>query len=194
MSKIWLVIGLLTVLLVGGMWYLYAYPPQMETGIQVDIANIEQVPQVLPEASLPTSRDVTLFVLNTGTGRLERMVREIEKDQELSEQLTHTLEWLLYPEEDVRNEAFPQDTKVLNVFLTSSGIAYVNMSRHIQDHHIGGLAAELLTVSSLVNTVLVNFREEITHVQILVEGAEIETLAGHVDCRKPFSKMLLLHS
>jgi hypothetical protein len=45
----------------------------------------------------------------------------------------------------------------------------------------------------LVNTLLFNFKE-INQVQILVEGTEIETLAGHVDCRKPFSKMLLINS
>jgi spore germination protein GerM len=93
----------------------------------------------------------------------------------------------------MRNSVIPDGTELLNVFLTRAGIVYLNLNRHIQDRHIGGLSAELATITSLVNTLLFNFKE-INQVQILVEGTEIETLAGHVDCRKPFSKMLLIDS
>ena len=87
----------------------------------------------------------------------------------------------------------PEGSALLNVFLSPGGILYLNMNRNIQDRHVGGLDAELATVTALVNTILLNF-QEIKHVQILVEGAEIETLAGHIDCRKPFSNILLMDS
>jgi len=46
---------------------------------------------------------------------------------------------------------------------------------------------ELLTVYGLVNTLLVNL-PTMAEVQILVEGREADTLAGHVDLRRPLRK------
>ena len=46
---------------------------------------------------------------------------------------------------------------------------------------------ELLTVYTIVNALTVNL-PAVTHVQILIDGKEVDTLAGHVDLRHPLSK------
>ena len=46
---------------------------------------------------------------------------------------------------------------------------------------------ELLTVYSVVNTLLVNL-PTMTEVQILIDGQEADSLAGHVDLRRPLRK------
>ena len=55
--------------------------------------------------------------------------------------------------------------------------------------HPGGSLDEIFTVYTLVNALTVNL-PAITRVQILVDGKEVDTLAGHVDLRHPLAKNL----
>ncbi len=193
MSKKWFAMSMMTCLLLAGTWYLYLSSPEENILAKVVAPEVSKTPLLTPDLEQTMYQSMTLFVLNTQTGTLVKKMQAIPEKQELVERLTQTIESLIRPDSDSRNEAFPEETALLNIFVSNSGIAYLNLNRHIQDGHVGGLSAELATITSLVNTILFNF-QEIKQVQILVEGAEIETLAGHVDCRKPFSKMLLIGS
>ena len=190
MPKKWIVLLILTILLVGGAGYLYVQQPEEETsGVLIN-------PEGQPSASLPIdeleimTREIALFIGDPLRGTLVRITSEIQDQQDIMQGITETMQQLIHPGPNTRNEAIPEGTELINVFVTNAGIVYLNLNRNLQDRHIGGLSAELATVTSLVNTVLFNF-EKVKQVQILVEGAEIETLTGHIDCRKPFSKMLL---
>ena len=55
--------------------------------------------------------------------------------------------------------------------------------------HTGGSLDELFTVYAIVNSATVNL-PAISRVQILIDGKEVDTLAGHVDLRNPLSKNL----
>jgi hypothetical protein len=55
--------------------------------------------------------------------------------------------------------------------------------------HTGGALDELFTIYTIVNALTVNL-PAITRVQILVDGKEVDTLAGHVDLRHPLQKNL----
>ena len=55
--------------------------------------------------------------------------------------------------------------------------------------HPGGSLDEIFTVYTLVNALTVNL-PAVTRVQILVDGKEVDTLAGHVDLRHPLSKSM----
>jgi hypothetical protein len=48
---------------------------------------------------------------------------------------------------------------------------------------------ELLTIYTIVNAITENL-PAVTSVQLLVDGKEVETLAGHVDLRRPLTKNL----
>src|SRR5436190_491727 len=52
-----------------------------------------------------------------------------------------------------------------------------------------GSLDEILTVYTIVNALTVNL-PAITRVQILIDGKEVDTLAGHVDLRHPLAKSL----
>jgi len=71
-------------------------------------------------------------------------------------------------------------TKVLEVFVSPRGVAYVDLSKEAQVLSEGGSEAELITVYSVVNSLTSNF-PAIKRVQILVEDKPATTLAGHVD-------------
>ena len=69
--------------------------------------------------------------------------------------------------------------------------ALVDFSAEIQENHPGGVATELLTVYSIVNSLILNIAE-IEVVKILIEGQESLTLAGHIDLQQPFEANMLL--
>lgn len=194
MNKIWYLICVLTLGLLGGTWYLYTHPPHEDLFDALPLTDIlEETVLPSPELTPPPTWQVTLFVGDEVSGALRRHQREIDAAQSLPQKLRQVLECLIQPTPEFRNPVIPEQTTLLEVFYTENGIAYLNFDRHLQDQHVGGLSAELATLGSIVNTILFNFKE-IRQVQILIEGAEIETLAGHVDCRKPFSNMLLSNS
>jgi spore germination protein GerM len=83
--------------------------------------------------------------------------------------------------------AIPPDVKLRDVYLTARGDAFVDLTREITANHPGGSLDELFTVYSIVNAVTVNL-PAIGRVQILVDGKEVDTLAGHVDLRHPLAK------
>lgn len=194
MSKLWIVVVVLIAVLLGGTRYLYLHSPQQLAETLPSFPGLQAKPSALPEDVTVSKREVTLFLGDPATGALVKKTYEIQKQPTLLAEITQTVALLIQPEPEAetRNAAFPEGAQLLNAFVTGGGV-YLNMNRNLQDRHVGGLDAELATVTALVNTMLLNFKE-ITYVQILVEGAEIETLAGHVDCRKPFSKLLLLES
>jgi len=81
----------------------------------------------------------------------------------------------------------PAGTKLRALFVTDRGDAYVDLSRELSASHPGGTTTELLTVYAIVNALTTNL-PAVTRVQLLVDGKEVETLAGHVDLRRPLAK------
>jgi spore germination protein GerM len=85
--------------------------------------------------------------------------------------------------------AIPAGTRLRDVFVTERGDAFIDLSGDIAAKHPGGSLAEILTVYTLVDALTVNL-PAVTRVQILVDGKEVDTLAGHVDLRHPLAKSL----
>ena len=80
----------------------------------------------------------------------------------------------------------PKGTKLRAFFVTDRGEAFVDLSAEITTAHPGGSMTELLTVTAIVNAVTANL-PAVERVQILVEGKEVDTIAGHVDVRRPLT-------
>jgi len=78
----------------------------------------------------------------------------------------------------------PKGTSLRAFYVTERGEAFVDLSGQISSAHPGGSLTELLTVYAIVNTVTANL-PAVQRVQILVEGKEVDTIAGHVDVRRP---------
>ena len=86
--------------------------------------------------------------------------------------------------------AVPPGTQLRSLFVGEHGDAYVNLSREFSSAHQGGSLNELLTVYTIVNALTVNL-PAVTSVQVLIEGKEVDTLAGHIDLRRPLGENLL---
>ena len=85
--------------------------------------------------------------------------------------------------------AVPAGTTLRALYLSEPGDAFVDLSGDVTSKHTGGSMDEILTVYAIVNALTVNL-PAITRVQVLVDGKEVDTLAGHVDLRNPLSKNL----
>jgi germination protein M len=83
--------------------------------------------------------------------------------------------------------AIPPGTALRALYLTDRGDAFVDLSREVSAAHPGGSLNEILTVYSIVEALTANL-PAVTGVQILVDGREVDTLAGHVDLRRPLAK------
>lgn len=82
---------------------------------------------------------------------------------------------------------FPAGTELRAVYLAPGGDAFVDLNREVTREHGGGSLDELFTVYAIVNALTTNM-PEISAVQILIEGREVDTLVGHVDLRHPLGR------
>ena len=118
-----------------------------------------------------------------GSGRsLATEELEIQLEDSVQKQVRQVVELLVR-----RSASFPTDVEVREVFITSQGVAYVDFSPELVQDHPGGTSAEELTVFGLSHTLVVNF-PVIKTVKILVEGREIQTIAGHLDLTIPYGR------
>jgi spore germination protein GerM len=125
------------------------------------------------------------YVAEDGVG-LTSVEREVAYGEGALEQAREILTAQMAPAAEPFVSAVPQGTTLRALFLTERGEAVVDLSRDAATAHTGGTTSELLTVYTFVNVLTTNL-PAITSVQLLVDGKEVETLAGHVDLRRPLT-------
>jgi hypothetical protein len=81
----------------------------------------------------------------------------------------------------------PKGATLRGVFISQRNEAFVDLDPIIKTAHPGGSHQELMTVYTIVNALLTNL-PSLQEVQILIGGQEADTLAGHVDLRRPLRK------
>ena len=116
--------------------------------------------------------------------RLAAAQRDVLFAEGAPEQARRIVEALLEPAPEGLASAIPAGTALRGVFVGERGDAYVDFSGSLRTNHPGGSASEMLTVYAIVSAITDNL-PAITSVQILIEGHEVDTLAGHVDLRRP---------
>ena len=88
------------------------------------------------------------------------------------------------------SEALPKSAQLRQLFITGNGLAVVDFTRKVSEDHVGGLTQEAASISAVVNSLMANVKT-IQKVQIIIEGTEAETLAGHIDLSQPFDLAVL---
>ena len=144
-----------------------------------------------PPAATTEARKIqaTLYYVSPDGTALVAATREVPYGSTPSEQARHIVEAQVAPPPDGQQSAIPAGTTVRAVFLTNTHEAYVDLGGSIISGQSGGSLDEALAVYALVNAVAVNL-PQVTAVQILVNGEEVDTLAGHLDLRAPLGKAL----
>jgi spore germination protein GerM len=130
----------------------------------------------------------TLYYVAEKGELLAGVERDVPYAASAAEQARRIVEEQLKPPPEPLVSALPPGTTLRALFLTG-GDAYVDLSTEIASGHPGGSREEILAVYAVVNAVTTNL-PAIARVQILVGGREVDTLAGHLDLRRPLQKNL----
>lgn len=140
--------------------------------------------------------DLQLFLIVPGVERLVPVSRTVPAPTTLDEQVQRAVEELIsWDGADTVSPVAPQTT-LREAWVSPGGIAYLDFERSLRDFSRSGSLGELHTVYGIVATVTESF-PEILAVQFLIEGDELETLAGHIDLSRPLlpsSEWVLIES
>ncbi len=137
---------------------------------------------VVPEGS----RAVTLYFADKSAETLLTETRLVAIGTEFVEQVGQVVVALLAGPHEEGVSTVADGTRLLNVFYDpETSTVYLDFSSELVAGHPGGGAAEYYTIAALLRTVSENF-PEVRAVQILVEGLQVGTIAGHIDAYSPF--------
>jgi hypothetical protein len=162
----------------GGAWATLRYLNRPERG------PLPQAATTAPQPDAARRIKATLHYVSPDGLRLTASERDVLYAEGVPEQARRIVEALLEPPPDGLISAIPPGTTLRGVFVGERGDAYVDFDGSLRTNHPGGSASEILTVYAIVSALTVNL-PAITSVQILLDGHEVDTLAGHVDLRRP---------
>lgn len=157
-----------------GLYYLY-----MKKAVESRDEKVLLPPQVKEETI-----SLSLFFASASTDYLVQEERLVPKKEVLVAQVKEALGEIVKGSSIGNMPVLSAKVKVREVFIDADGVAFVDFSREVTEDFPGGSWTELAAVYAVVNTLTYNF-PEIKKVQFLVEGAQIPTLAGHVDIKRP---------
>ena len=171
-------IGLAALLvLAGGLWLV------TRPGKHRDAPPAPRRVESIPEGT----RNVTLYFADRDEPNIHPEARELAVGSRVDEQVRQVIDALIAgPSSADGISAIPAGTQLLSVMVDAdSGTVYLDFSSELVAAHPGGSAAEYCTIASIVRTVGENF-PELQSVQLLVDGAQVESIAGHVRADRPF--------
>lgn len=149
------------------------------------VAGIEAGAPVRPgEKEAERQISVRLYFVAPDEPGLLPEERSVPFSDDLSRQLRMVVEELARGSTTGLLPTLPPATKVLEVFVTARGVAYLDLSKEAVELAEAGSKSELLTVYSIVNSLTANF-PAVKRVQILVEDRPVQTLSGHIDLSRP---------
>ncbi|HEU4939807.1 MAG TPA: GerMN domain-containing protein [Vicinamibacterales bacterium] len=146
-----------------------------------------------PAAAAPAGPErkikATLYYISEDGLSLPGVQREVPFADSIEEQARRIVEAQLGDAPAPYASPVPAGTSLRALFIGQRGEAFVDLGGEVRTKHPGGALYELFTIYAVVDALTVNL-PAITRVQILIDGKEVETLAGHVDLRHPLQKNL----
>jgi germination protein M len=147
-----------------------------------------EVPTPSPPPSATTAHiTATLFYGSLDGQALVPLRREVPLAEGVVAQGAQILRAQLGAAPSPLVSVIPKGTSLRAFYVTTRGEAVVDLSREISANHPGGSLMESLTVYAIVNAVAANL-PGVQRVQLLVDGREVETVAGHIDVRRPLGR------
>jgi len=185
MSRRPALIAAAVVLALAGAWFLFVVVPRW----YAPTAPSPSASAAAPAATAERKITATLYYVSEDGLSLAGVKREVPFGEPVVEQARRIVEAQLGAAPAPLASAIPEGTTLRALFLTERGDAFVDLSAEVSTKHTGGSLDELFTVYTIVDALTVNL-PAIERVQILVDGKEVDTIAGHVDLRHPLQKSL----
>jgi spore germination protein GerM len=178
----WLLAGLLLVLVGGALWWLLDSPWRSSASID----------SAARGGSAAPGEELNIWFASPQEDALVSERRRVPSSATAVDRAkVSLLELLAGPKSDALRTV-SAEVKIRELFIDDQGTVYVDFSEALSRTHPGGPWAEMLTIRSIMQTLMANV-PEIKRVQILIEGHEVDTLAGHVDIRRPFGATWVLN-
>ena len=137
------------------------------------------------QAPPPQPREVILYFAAGDATHLVTETRELADCPDEQECLRATVQALLDGPVSPLLPILPAQAKLRGASV-ADGVVTVDFDNELISGHPGGSISELLTVYGLADTLAANF-PALRQLRILVEGAPVESLKGHVDLRQPIA-------
>lgn len=135
-----------------------------------------------PSGGVGDFRDVPVLFPSPNDDFLHAVTRRILWTASVEDRARQVLSELLSGPDEGLLAAMPAGVRLREFYLLPDGTAFADFSGEIRS--VRGTAGERIGLQSVVLSLRMNF-PEIRRVGILVDGEEVETLAGHVDLRYP---------
>jgi germination protein M len=169
---------LVVVLLLGlgaiAWWWLRQPPSVDETPVSVEDAQTLGTRSVTLYFALPSAEGVR--------GETRTIAAHLHRDEEVEAVIAQLLAG---PDTRGLISAIPDGTRLWHAYFDDAQkLVYLDFSQELVAGLRGGSASELMVLTSLLRTLAVAF-PDIESAQILVDGLEVETLAGHIDLTRP---------
>ena len=141
----------------------------------------------ISRTSAPKFKKIRLYFVSPETSELVAEERDIELSKDYIESIKNVLNKLIEGSATGMLNPIPRGTTLREVFFEEKpGYVYVDFSETLSKSHPGGVTGELLTIQSIIKTLQANFAE-IQKVQILIDGKDVNTIAGHIDISQSLS-------
>jgi spore germination protein GerM len=171
----WVFAGVLLVFVGGILWWVLAGPGRR--ALSVDSAD--------PSGNAATGEELNIWFASRQEDALVSEKRRVPPTTTPVERAKASLQELIAGPKGEALRTIAAEVNIRELFLDNQGTAFVDFGESVSQTHPGGTWAEMLTLRSIMQTLVANV-PEIKRVQILIEGREVETLAGHIDIRRPF--------
>ena len=181
MARRTVLLGAIAAVAIAGGWWLWSSSRRASSG-----PTATPLAQTTADARKITA---TLYFVSEDGMSLVGVQREVAFGETVLEQAKQIVTAQLAAGPAPLVSAIPPSTTLRAIYLTERGDAFVDLSATARTAHTGGALEELFTVYSIVNALTTNL-PAVKRVQILIEGKEVDTLAGHVDLRHPLQKNL----
>jgi hypothetical protein len=180
---------------VGGIVLVFAVAAWIASSVLERVVSPVAVPLTAPAPAAPAASVphiiATLYYGTPDGQALAAVKREVPLGEGPREQGRQILESELEDAPAPYLSLIPRGTTLRAFYITDRGDAFVDLSAEASTLHPGGSTHELLTVYAIVNAVTANLTS-VERVQILIDGRQPDTLAGHVDLRRPFERDTVL--
>ncbi|HEY5132798.1 MAG TPA: GerMN domain-containing protein [Candidatus Krumholzibacteriaceae bacterium] len=131
-------------------------------------------------------RAVTIFFGNKSADGFVSETREVPVAQGFEDQVKLVLAELIKGSRDTdKIGAMPDGTELIQVFwVEDTQTLVLDFNNAFTANHPGGSTGEYYTISNIIKTVSANF-PQVARVQFLIEGNQVESIAGHYAVDKP---------
>lgn len=139
----------------------------------------------------PKKREISLFFADSQAHYLVKEGRKVYAKGSTTEQARDLIKALISGSKKGMVPTLPPGTSLRGISIDPHGTAHVDFSIELIQGHPGGSSAEIMTIYSVVNSLVLSF-PQIQRVKILIQGKERDTLVGHISIKEPLEADLKL--